>query len=684
MKSRNNPLLKLCLLSFFLSLAACGGGGGSGDDDDSTTTDISGKAEAPAGVIAHFERKPIVFAIADFIFKPVHSGITGLQAVGGATVELIRIDNDGNQVGAVLASTVTSITGDYSLSLPTGVSLAGDLIVRITGATASMSAMVVDMAVDINPVSQFVLDKFVDDPTLVLADLAINEVVALNGRVEQFDLTATADLSTMLAQLEAEVGQFVDNEVAIINATPDDGTASAAVAGNWNIIEFDLGMGDNEAVAFGTFFNDVFAEVIAVTDDGNGTLTLTDGALLVDAFSNYNVDNTNPPAIASIFHEVSITSENDMFPATIDASGIISVTSPFEEELETVDTQVDLDGPDFGWRYPPSTVLLHPAANNNTYVLNAIEASVRYETTDTNNDGVKDAIDPNARAGDEVSMDLTLLLKQGSGMSTASISGDYGWVALNINLDTAPPATGIFDSTVGLWNFNAGTVSIAANEQDVREVTRTAASLTNVTLTPSQFNEPPAPENFLYSVSPTGVVALDTAGENVEGYANADGSIMAFVDSVATGTPEITNVNQEMLIFVKLGTAMASSLNGASYNLYPMVVGMGQDGFSEISSLSNGIAVFNADATTATIDGTDRGFGRGTDVSQVESIVPESAPADVFTVDSIAANGAVSMSTTDTTLKGFASADGNLLIMRVYGNDSNGDQDIGLLIGVKQ
>ena len=44
-------------------------------------------------------------------------------------VELIRIDDDGNQVGDVLASTVTSITGDYSLALPVGVSLSGNLIV---------------------------------------------------------------------------------------------------------------------------------------------------------------------------------------------------------------------------------------------------------------------------------------------------------------------------------------------------------------------------------------------------------------------------------------------------------------------------------------------------------------------------------------------------------------------------
>ena len=682
--------LKILLLAFSITLVACGGGGSTTPTTPTTPTpiDITGKAEAPGGVIAQFEQKEFIYAVADFFFKPVHSGITGLQPVTGATVELIRIDNDGNQVGAVLASTVTSITGDYSLSLPAGVSLAGDLIVRISGTSASMSAMVVDQAVNINPVSQFVLDKFVDDPNLVLADLAVNEVVALNGKVDEFDLSATADLSTMLALLEAEVGEFVDNEVVVISAPEDDGTASAAVAGNWHLVEMDLGMGDNDSIPFGSFFNDVFAEVVGITDDGNGALTITDGALLIDAFINYNVDNN---ATASIFHQVSINSESESFPASIDANGVINVSSPFEEELETVDTQQDMDGPDFGWRYPPSTILLHPAANNNTYVINAIDASVRYDTIDTDSDGVKDAIDPNKRTGDEVFMDLSLILKQGSGMSTASIEGNYGWVALNLNLDSAT-ATGVFDSTVGLWNFTAGTVTIGAGDQDVQKVTRTGTSLTNITLTPSQFTEPDLAETFPYTVSPTGTVTVGPVEDNLEGFTNDDGSVMAFVDSAAAPGDPITNVNQEMLIFVKLGSSSAASLNGATYNLFPLVIGLGQNGFSEIASLSNGTAVFNADASSVTIDGTDRGFERGTDVAQIESITPDVGAAEVFTVDSVAANGAVSLSRTETTgaetlnqsLKGFVSADGNLIIMRVYNSDSIGDKDIGLVVGIKQ
>ena len=159
---------KIALLGIVGLLASCGGGGSGSSPTTTTTTTpttISGKAEAPGGVIAQLETsKPFLLATMDFVFPAAGAAITGLQPVGGATVELIRIDNDGNQVGAVLASTVTSISGNYSLALPTGVSLAGDLVVRISGTTASMSAMVVDQTVNINPISQFVLDKFVDVP----------------------------------------------------------------------------------------------------------------------------------------------------------------------------------------------------------------------------------------------------------------------------------------------------------------------------------------------------------------------------------------------------------------------------------------------------------------------------------------------------------------------------------------
>ena len=681
------PMIKPLVFACSVALTACGGGGG-GTATPAVPITVTGTAEAPGGVIAQFENnKSYLVAAIEYTFPAAMAGITGLLPVTGADVELIRIDDDGNQVGDVLASTSTSISGDYSLALPSGVSLAGNLIVRITGISGtSMSAMVVDQAVDINPISQFVLDKFVDDDNLVLADLAINEVVALSGKVDEFDLTAAGNIADMLAQLEAEVGQFVDNEIAVIEATPDDGTAAAAAAGTWHTVEFDLGMHDSEGNNYGTFAMDVLSEEITLADGGSGVLNLTLGTALIDAFTNYSNNNFTS---VDLYHEIGVGEAGETFPAAIDADSNITLSFPFEEELQTVDTQVDLDGPDFGWRYPPGTDFIYPAANGNTYVTVFTEAGVRYETIDTNNDGIKDAVNPAARSGDEVSLGLFMMLKQGSGMSTTSLSGDYGLVALNINLDTAP--VGVYDSTVGILNFNAGTASRDTDAFDVVEVTRAPATPPAVTLTPASSTEPATPDSFLYTVSATGQVTLDPGLDALEGYANNDGSVIAFIDDVATGSPSITNVNNEMLVAVKLGTGMATSLNGATYKLFPLSFNTSADGFSEIFSF-DGNATFSADSTTATVEGTDRGVERTSDVAEV-AVLAETILSN-FTVSSVADNGEITMTATEvfgsetftTTLKGFVSADSNMLIMRQYSSNqvAGVEYDLGMVIGVKQ
>ncbi|MCK4834590.1 MAG: hypothetical protein KAT12_07420 [Gammaproteobacteria bacterium] len=685
------PIIKPLVFACSVALAACSSGG----DSVVPATTITGTAEAPQGVIAQLEyNKSFLVAVVEYTFSAAIAGITGLEPVTGATVELIRIDDDGNQVGEVLATTSTSITGDYSLALPTGVSLAGNLIVRITGNSgASMSAMVVEEAVDINPISQFVLDKFVDDENLVLADLAVNEVVSLQGKVEEFDLTATADLTTMLAQLEAEVGQFVDNEIAIIEAVADDGTAAAAAAGDWNIVEFSVGMHDSDpntsGILYGTFAMDIISEGINIADAGNGGLTLTIGSSLIDTFTNYSVDdqgNTN------IYHEISLGESGDSFPAMIDADSNVTLSFPFEEELQTVDVgganDPEGDGPDYGWRYPPATYFMYPAANGTAYVSMLGDNSVRYETTDTNGDGINDAVDPNARSGDEVSLSQLMLLRQGSGMTTADISGNYGMVAFNINLDTAPVA--VYDSTVGVVSFNPATdeATIATGAFDKEELTRSPATLPAVTLNLVASTEPLTDDVIPYTVSATGLVTIDPGVNALEGFASADGSIMAFVDDESTGAPTVTNVNDEMLVMVELGTNMAASLNGATYKLIPLILAMGESGYSEIVTLGNGAVTFNADSSTATLDGSGRGIYRGNDVAEVEAITATSV-TDVLTVDSVAANGAVTMSATDgnfsQTLEGYVSADGNMLILRNVGSDSvAGEYDMGMVIGIKQ
>ena len=689
-------IMKPLALACAVALTACSSGGDSGTP---ATTTITGLAEAPGGVVAQLEHdQSFSVAATNFLFPAAHAGITGLDPVTGATVELIRIDDDGNQVGDVLATTSTSITGEYSLALPSGVSLAGNLIVRITGNSgASMSAMVVDQDVDINPISTYVLDKFVDDDNLVLADLALNEVVALQGKVEEFDLTATADLTSMLAQLEAEVGQLVDTQIAVIQSTPDDGTAVTALAGTWNSIEFGMGMHDSETEDYGTFSLEALSEGFTVAASTNpGEVDITVGvSTLIDAWTNFSIDNTGTPYI---YHETSVSSDSDTITGSIDNAGNIFIEFPFEEELQTVNLGTDPDGPDFGWRWPPGSITINNVGNDNVMVFRDASAGVRYETTDTNNDGVKDAVDPNAKSGDEAEMFLGLLLKQGSGMSDTSLSGDYGIVTLSSNLTTTPSPLGSADSTVGVATFNgAGTVSVASSAFDDYSFERVPSSFTSVAL-----NDTIATDggfSFPYSVTSTGMVTLDPQddGPNVndlEGWSNDDGTVVGLLNVQTTGSaPNINGVSKEIVVAVKLGSS-APTMGDAVFKLYPIVYGAEETGLTELATLrSISSLTFNAGETAATADFTARGFERTTDIASVKALVDGGDAAYDITVDSIGANGAISMSFSDAaadeneSLEGFVSADGKMMVLRFISSDDTAGEkwrSLGMVIGIRQ
>src|SRR5690554_1071870 len=127
-------------LSSTLLLVGCGGSSSSESGAADNSRAISGTATAPAGLVAQYEDQNAFELALSFFISPLAAAITGLEPIEGAAVELIRVDNSGAQVGGVLATTATSITGDYTLTLPEGVNLAGNLVVRITGSNDALHA----------------------------------------------------------------------------------------------------------------------------------------------------------------------------------------------------------------------------------------------------------------------------------------------------------------------------------------------------------------------------------------------------------------------------------------------------------------------------------------------------------------------------------------------------------------
>jgi hypothetical protein len=96
----------LILVFLAMILWTCGGGGGGGGEPSPIV--VSGTVSAPNGQIAFSPKKSLVGKFVCLLTSPAYGSITGLAPVAdGVTVELIRLDDSGNEI-QVLATTTIS------------------------------------------------------------------------------------------------------------------------------------------------------------------------------------------------------------------------------------------------------------------------------------------------------------------------------------------------------------------------------------------------------------------------------------------------------------------------------------------------------------------------------------------------------------------------------------------------
>ncbi|MFL1456423.1 hypothetical protein ACJO5Y_18430 [Marinobacter sp. GN3S48] len=404
-------LKKLSLASAIaasVALTGCSNSSSSGSDDGAGT-EVGGTVSAPGGQVASF-REPTLFEIASgFLVSPAAAAISGLQPVEGADVELIRVDDDGTQIGEVLATGRTSVDGSYTLTLPEGVNLAGNLVARITGPNdAQMRSQVVEQAVDIDPASEFILQKFVDSDAS-LESLEVNDVVRIRNRVEEFDLTASPDfrLADMLAELDKVVGEDLEAQIAL--ATTEAGDAST-IAGNYRTSAMVFGLHDSDNNSGGTWDVGVFGGDFEFTAGDGGNVT----------FNRSSEEGTDSlltgPELANTFLEVrsEIDNEQDQFPGTFSSDSILSVEGDFSEEVG--DTE--------GFRSPAFTYRLQKALDHKLFVLSPSETVIRYGLT------AEGDLDPQNKLGDELFQSLEIFAATPEGDSDILLAGDFGRVYL--------------------------------------------------------------------------------------------------------------------------------------------------------------------------------------------------------------------------------------------------------------
>lgn len=330
--------------------------------------------------------------------SPAAAAISGLQAVEGADVELILVDDDGNQIGEALATARTSVDGSYTLTLPEGVNLAGNLVARITGPNdAQMRSQVVEQDVDIDPASEFILQKFVDSEAS-LESLEVNDVVRIRNRVEEFDLTASEGfrLKEMLEELDNTVGEDLEAQISL--ATTEDGDAST-IAGNYRTSGMVFGLHDSDNNSSGTWDVGVFGGNFEFTagDDGNVT------------FNRSSEEGTDSlltgPGLNNTFLELrkEIDTEQDQFPGTFSGNNILSVEGDFSEEV----------GDSEGFRSPAFTYRLQKALNHKLFVLSPSETVIRYGLTSEGD------LDPQTKLGDELFQSLEIFAAMPEGIATS-------------------------------------------------------------------------------------------------------------------------------------------------------------------------------------------------------------------------------------------------------------------------
>ncbi|HBY48598.1 MAG TPA: hypothetical protein DEH09_04645, partial [Alcanivorax sp.] len=449
------------------------------------------------------------------------------------------------------------------------------------------------------------------------------DVVTLSGKVDTFDLTAGNDLSDMLAKLDQEVGEFVEQQVAVIKEQPGD---ADSVTGDYRSAAFSLGLHDSDNDNFGTFANDMWRGQFDFADGGGNTVAITlEGE--ESAYSNFSGMSV---ATGSIYYETDIDTESENLSGTLTDSGILSIEGAFEEEING----------DNAFRYPSVIYNLQQVQNTGLFFLLSQEAAVRYGTTDTNGDDEPDALNPDDRQGDEVFRALEVFARSPSGMSDSDLSGAFGRVFLEtyaqtgvIELQTEVNVVtfngdGTFDygdatghrvglesngstyqtlsetgSTGDAINVSADGDIISAGTEDGQPVP--TDGFINDTFDFIAFAETENNENIWAQFNKTLMVKLPDSAPDVSGKRYRLMLLSVALDGVGNGSSDIEMINSQFNSYVNLTSNTAGTLNG-SFTLVEKT-GLGGDLVVEQDTVDEPLTASIAanGATTLTLAGQD-------------------------------------------------------------------------------
>ncbi|MDD1779848.1 hypothetical protein LRP49_01445 [Enterovibrio sp. ZSDZ35] len=677
MSSINAKILKnsVAIPALLLGLVACSDNNTSSSPTPSPTSSVSGTVSAPSGAIVNFS-KPTLF---EQLFPPAYAAIVGLEPVRNATVELIRVDDDGKQIGDVIASAPTSITGEYNISLPSGVSLAGNLIVRVRGQNTDLHAIALSQKVNVDPASHYIYQNLVDSD-LVLADLADNHIVTLRGIIDELDLTAGTDLTETLAALDAVAGYQLQQEIGVLTTTPGD---ASQFAGEWRGAIFELSLHDEDTGAYGSFYTSIESSELNVEAVSSDTLSISDA--YEENFAILHFYQGASEIESSLFTVTEIENTPDdpeELQVNITADGTLIERLGLDEHL----SYDDGNGPEFGFRTLPSTFILEPGGSDDVKIGVNQELGLRFRTVDTDNDGKFDALDPNQKDGDEPSLTMDLLVRKGIDISNNTLNGNVGLVLFDLILNSNNAQMEVVTESSILSFDGNGSFSTSDGSEKRAEILRTPTSLA--------FSETPPEDNMAgtYSLSTDGLLTMTVEEDDIHGFISPTGDLL--VGSLVERFPEDAETYTDYAQLLVMGIGLGDTppdVGGATYKLYPMELGFTEGGGTEVLTFSHpGTMTFDEAGTQATLQGETFGIVKNTVLGQ--SIAP-TEESETFTMTAnVDANSNVSLTEDDGTfslsLDGFVSGDGSRMLLSLKAIESEDTPDayygVGFVLAVKQ
>jgi hypothetical protein len=653
-------------------IAGCGGSSSSSTspDDAASSMQVSGIASAPGGgTVAQFESESVFELALQFFVPSAAAAFTGLEPVKGADVELIRVDNDGNQVGDVLATSRTSSSGNYSLDIPAGTSLAGNLIVRITGANDNqLRAQVVEQEVDIDPISEYVLQKFIDRGA-DLENLETNRVATLKGQADEFDLTAGANLSDTLAILDREVGDFVDGQVDAIS-TPDGDVTE--IAGDFRSSAVEFALGDIDGGGAGDFSIELYGDDFVFTDNGGGEVAI-EASGVPSAFAILSGADAGAP---SVFYSAELAdTETESFIAPYTSNGVLTISAGFEERIES----------ESGTRFPPAVFRLQSTIDKDLLFLLGQEAVVDYELADTNGDGQGDAVDPDQKIGDDVRRSLQIFARLPQNASDADLTGSFGLVSLRTRLIEG---AGIeMESEVSDVTFDGqGNLSVIAGGSRL-DLARNA----NGEQTSSASEE--TGETISVTLDADGTISkLNDAA--ADGFVNSNFDFVVIPSDTGVssdGGNDFGQLNQTLLI--KRPNDTAPELTNRTYRVFLLSATFENDKDIYIYYTGFDSTLEFSSETAANLVADYSYVGKEGSAGLASQVVVDDFPLDKTLHVSLDGTGALAMTAPQqnggpgvTTMEGFVNADGSLGLLRTsYDPDGDGQgiNDLGLMVLVE-